>query len=83
MLSQISIDNQDEDARVEELSKEDSLSNQSLLRWNCGLAYPFNQLDDNQFEGHIHTNDDERDRLAHDETPQGIAEVSLANGAFI
>ena len=83
MLSGLCINEEKQKACVEELSIEYSICDGRLLLTLGVLADPVNQVDDDQLEDDVHTNDDECDGLSDDFGPNDVVEVLQANGSRV
>jgi len=59
VLCHVSVDKQDQDTSVEELSGEDSVGDGGQLLTVCVFSNPGNSLDDHGFENQVHSDDDE------------------------
>ena len=82
MLCDVGVHHKDKNTSVEELSKQHSLSDKSLLRGDCCFPDPLYQLDDDKLQSRVDSDDEERDGLAKNEAPKGVAEVLLADGSL-
>jgi len=58
MFSHVSIDEQEEATRVEELSDENSIGNGGKLLTIGVFSYPCDQLDNDRFQNQVDSNDD-------------------------
>eukprot|EP00356_Strombidium_inclinatum_P013982 CAMPEP_0170503222 /NCGR_PEP_ID=MMETSP0208-20121228/44015_1 /TAXON_ID=197538 /ORGANISM="Strombidium inclinatum, Strain S3" /LENGTH=124 /DNA_ID=CAMNT_0010782763 /DNA_START=1259 /DNA_END=1633 /DNA_ORIENTATION=+ len=80
MLGHISVYQQNEETCVEELSIEHSISNTGLLGTASVFSNPNDELDDDQLQDNVHSNNDEGDGLSDDLRPQNVVGVLEANG---
>jgi hypothetical protein len=79
LIFQVSIDQQDQETGVEELSIEHTVGNQGLLFRFSVLTDPETELNDNSFENNVHSNNNKGNTLSQNLTPQDIIGVVLAN----